>query len=102
MCCAYVPPHILADQFSDFLDALNEGFVQAKSIPHFQIIIMGDFYLGNTCLLPMYSNHSPVTGFEKRFEEELMSLQLTQLITEPTRAFLDFWSHFGVVKILSY
>ena len=85
VCCAYIPPHISAQGFSDLVDSLSESIALAKAFQHSQIIIMGDFNLGNTYLLPNYTNHSPITGFETQLECELRSLQLTQLITEPTR-----------------
>ena len=85
VCCAYIPPHISAQQFSDLIDSLSESIALAKALPHSQIILMGDFNLGNSYLLPTYTNHSPITGLEMQLESELRSLQLTQLITEPTR-----------------
>ena len=57
----------------------------AKSHSPDNILILGDFNAGNTYLDPRFANHSPITPLEIALHDEFVTLNLKQLLTEPTR-----------------
>ena len=80
-----MPPNLSSNQYSTFLEKLNESVCLAQLYSPDNIIILGDLNAGNTFLDKKYTNHSPFTPYELNLHDELSTLNLKQLITEPTR-----------------
>ena len=85
ICTIYVPPNLSSTQHSDLFEKLNESVSLAQLYSPDNILILGDLNAGNTFLDPKFSNHSPITPYENYLNDELLTLNLSQLINEPTR-----------------
>ena len=85
-CCIYFPPNLNSERIDDFLSKLNESVTIAKALNPSAILILGDFNTGNIYLNPNYQyRHSGITTYDVRLKDNLNSLNLEQLIDEPTR-----------------
>ena len=58
---------------------------QAQSHSPDNILILGDFNAGNIYLDSKFTAHSPITPLEVNLHDEFLTLNLKQLINEPTR-----------------
>ena len=85
ICSVYVPPNLSSDQYSLLIVKLSESILSAQLYAPDNIVIIGDFNAGNTFLHPMFTNHSPLLPYEIALHDEILSLNLEQLINEPTR-----------------
>ena len=85
VCCTYIPPNTDANWKNIFLEHLADSVNLAKTYNPSNILIFGDFNAGNNYLIDPSVNHTPVTAFEKLFKSETDSLELSQLIVQPTR-----------------
>ena len=85
ICSVYVPPNLPSDQCSFVITKLAESTLAAQLYAPDNIVILGDFNAGNTFLHPTFSNHSPLMPYEIALHDEILSLNLEQLIKEPTR-----------------
>ena len=74
-----------AVHLSEFLEKLNERIALAQLYSPDNTLILGDLNAGNNFLNPMFTNHSPITPYEIALKDEILSLNLKQLISEPTR-----------------
>ena len=80
----YLPPHLSAERQREFTDRLTDSmtFTQIHS-PN--ILLTGDLNVGNVFLPPFTYRHSGVTSFDHKLRDTTQTLDLTQLITQPTR-----------------
>ena len=85
ICTIYMPPNLSSNQYSTFLEKLSESVSLAQLYSPDNIIILGDLNAGNTFLDNEFVNHSPITSYELNLHDELSTLNLKQLIKEPTR-----------------
>ena len=83
-CALYLPPNLTHDRLENFLDNFTDSILSAQRFFPATIIILGDFNAGNTYLASDVP-HSGVTPFDTRLKDTIESLNLTQLITTPTR-----------------
>ena len=81
----YLPPSLTAAQHNDFLQKLNDSVADAQRLSADCIVILGDFNAGSNFLTQQFTNHSPISSFEHKLKDEIISLDMQQLITEPTR-----------------
>ena len=86
----YLPPSLSADQHNYFLEKFSDSVMQAQAFCPDHLICLGDFNAGCNFLSPSYTNHSPISSFEIKLKDEIDSLDLKQLITEPTRYSPDY------------
>ena len=84
-CCLYLPPNLTADRLSDFLDRLTDSVTAAQSYPPTSMLVLGDMNAGNIFLGNQYTMHSGITNFDIRLRDTIETLNMTQLIQEPTR-----------------
>ena len=84
ICCIYLPPNLTTTRLDNFLDNFSESVSAAHVHNPTSIIILGDFNAGNIYLPNMY-NHSGITLFDNKLKNIADSLELEQLIYEPTR-----------------
>ena len=86
VCCLYLPPNLQSNLLCNFLDALSESISLAQTYNPTSILILGDFNAGNNFLAnPLSINHSTISPFETNLKETIQSLNLIQLIDQPTR-----------------
>ena len=85
ICSVYVPPNLSSDQYSFVTTKLSENTLAAQLYAPDNIVILGDFNAGNSFLHPTFTNHSPLTPYETALHDEILSINLKQLINEPTR-----------------
>ena len=85
ICTVYLPPNLTSAQHNDFLQKLNDSVANAQRLSTDCIIILGDLNAGSNFLAPQFTNHSPITSFENKLKDEIISFDMHQLITEPTR-----------------
>ena len=85
ICCVYFPPNQSIIDLKNFLDKLTDCVTQAQTYTPSEIIILGDFNLGNVYLKPEHINHSGISNFDILFQDTMYGLNLTQLIRDPTR-----------------
>ena len=85
ICSLYLPPKSTTNQHSEFLQKFSECITLAELHSPDNILILGDFNAGNTFLNPKFTNHSQITPNETALHDEVFSLNLKQLICEPTR-----------------
>ena len=85
ICTVYVPPNLSSAQHKHFLEKLGESVTQAEVFSPDCLLILGDLNAGNNYLSPHFTQHSPLTSFELQLRDEITSLNMTQLINEPTR-----------------
>ena len=71
--------------FKNFLDKSTDSVTQAQRYTPSEIMILGDFNLGNVYLKPEHRNHSGISNFDILFQDTIYGLSLTQLIRDPTR-----------------
>ena len=84
-CCTYIPPNSSQERLDDFLDSLAESVALAQSFNPTIILIFGDFNAGNNYLTAKYKNHSGISPFDRQLNDMTSSLDLSQLIDQPTR-----------------
>ena len=85
-CCIYLPPNLSSERTQDFLLKMTESVMAAEAYQPSTILILGDLNVGDIYLSPkMRHAHSGVTAFDDRLKHTLDSLNLAQLIDEPTR-----------------
>ena len=82
--CVYIPPKMSQDKLHEFLETLGESVALAQSLNPTMILIAGDFNAGNNYLHKSHQNHSEITSFERQLEGMASSLNLLQLIDQPT------------------
>ena len=83
-CALYLPPNLTHDRLENFIDNLIESITLAQRFSDATIVVLGDFNTGNI-YLPSNVPHSGVTSFDTRLKDSLETLNLTQLISTPTR-----------------
>ena len=81
----YIPPNSTQEKLNEFIDSLAESVALAKTFDPAIIVILGDFYAGNNYLDSKYQNHSGITFFDRQLNDITSSLDLIQLIDQPTR-----------------
>jgi len=84
-CSLYLPPNQSADRLNDFIDNFTESYTIAQSLAPSCILIFGDFNTGNIFLDNTSITHSGITAFDRKLKDTLDTLELRQLITQPTR-----------------
>ena len=84
-CCLYLPPNLSTDRLNDFTDRLSDSISAAQCFSPTSIMILGDFNSGNVYLDSKYSVNSGTTLFDMRLKDCLETLNMTQLIDQPTR-----------------
>ena len=86
ICCLYLPPNLTSSLLSDFLDTLTESVSLAQAYNPTSLFILGDFNAGNNYLSETYSAKcSNIFAFETYLKDTVHSLNLIQLIDQPTR-----------------
>ena len=85
VCCIYLPPHPSVQRQQDFIHRLTESTTMAQTFSPTSIIILGDINVGNIFLNMPTNNNSGITSFDVRLKDATDTLDLTQLIDEPTR-----------------
>ena len=91
LCSLYLPPGLSADRLEEFNSRFIESIYLANSLSPLGIFVLGDFNTGNIFLNECHSisgrniNHSGITSFDVKLSHTLETLELTQLITSPTR-----------------
>ena len=91
ICSIYLPPGQTVDRLEDFNSKFIESIALANSLSPTGIFVLGDFNTGNIYLEDRYNKQtsgpgsSGITSFDTRFKHTLDTLDLTQLITTPTR-----------------
>ena len=83
--CLYLPPNLTADRLSDFLDRFTDSVTAAQSFSLTSILVLGDMNAGNIFLESQHTMHSNITTFDIKLKDTIETLNLTQLIREPTR-----------------
>ena len=85
-CCIYFPPNSNSEIVDDFINQLSESVTLAKAYNPSATFILGDFNTGNIYLNSHSQyGHSGITTFGVKLKDGLDSLNLEQLIDEPTR-----------------
>ena len=84
-CCLYLPPNLNADRLSDFLDRFTDSVTAAQSFSPTSILVLGDMNAGNIFLENQHTMHSGITSFDIKLKDTIETLNMTQLIREPTR-----------------
>ena len=81
--CIYLPPNASAERQTEFLDKLTDSATLALTYSPKSVFILGDINVGNIFLKHPILN-SGISPFDIRLKETSESLELTQLIDEPT------------------
>ena len=84
ICSIYLPPHPAAQRQEEFIDRLTDSVTRAQLYSP-NVLLTGDLNVGNLFLPPHTYQHSGVTAFDRRVRDMTTTLDLTQLITQPTR-----------------
>ena len=84
-CCLYLPPNLSSERLERFIDTFTDSVSLAQAYSPTTIIITGDFNTGNIFLPDDTRNHSGVTAFDIKLYDAIYSLNLTQVISTPTR-----------------
>ena len=85
ICCTYIPPHSTAEQLQHFSDHLTDSVCQAQIYNPTATVICGDLNTGNIYLDHHKYNHNGITSFDRLIKDTTETLDLTQLIKQPTR-----------------
>ena len=85
ICCLYLPPNSSIDRLNLFIDHFTESATLAQVHSPDIIIALGDFNTGNIYLDQNTYNHSGITPFDHTLQQTAQMLNLSQLITCPTR-----------------
>lgn len=88
ICSLYLPPGLTVDRLEEFNIRFMESIALANSLSPLAIFVLGDFNTGNIFLANRYTGqtgNSGITPFDIMFSNTLETLELTQLITSPTR-----------------
>ena len=89
-CCIYLPPNLSTTRLDNFLDNFSESVSAAHAHNPTSIIILGDFNAGNIYIYIRNTyNHSGITLFDNKLKNIAESLELEQVIYEPTRPSTD-------------
>ena len=104
--CVYIPPHSSAERLQTFLDLFTEANCMAKTQTPTSVITLGDFNAGNIYLNHNFNRHSGITPFDYKLRQTSDTLDLNQLIDEPTRTTNDvanlrdliFTSNYNIVQ----
>ena len=84
LCSVYLPPHLSAERQQDFIDRLTDSVTLAQADSS-NILVTGDLNVGNLFLGSTIHRHSGLTPFDLKLKDAADTLDLTQLITHPTR-----------------
>ena len=84
-CSLYLPPNLSAERLDVFLDKLTDSITTAQRFSPTSILIMGDFNSGNIYLDRQHTMHSGITSFDIKLKDTIETLDLTQVINQPTR-----------------
>ena len=84
LCAIYLPPHPSAERQQDFIDRLTDSITLAQAHSP-NVLLTGDLNVGNLFLPTSTYQHSGITSFDHKIKDMAETLNLTQLITEPTR-----------------
>ena len=84
LCSTYLPPHLTAQRQQEFIDRLTDSITLAQ-IHSPNVLLTGDLNVGNVFLPSFAYRHSGITSFDHRLKDTTEALDLTQLITQPTR-----------------
>ena len=85
ICCIYLPPNLTASRLQLFIDRFSESICLAQKYSPNVIMVLGDFNTGNIYLDRANVNHSGITSFDYKLKSIAHTLDLEQLITQPTR-----------------
>ena len=85
VCCTYIPPNSSQERLDDFLESLAESVALAQSFNPAMILTLGDFNAGNNYLNAKFKNRSGISLFDRQLNGMTSSLDLSQLIGQPTR-----------------
>ena len=85
ICCLYLPPNLTSERQEQFISAFTDSVCLAQTHSPTSIIITGDFNTGNIFLEDHTECDSGITHFDISLQDTLYTLNLTQLITQPTR-----------------
>ena len=84
-CCLYLPPNLTSDRLDHFINRFTDSVSLAQAYSPATIIITGDFNAGNAFLQDQTINHSGITHFDIKLRDALYTLNLSQIISTPTR-----------------
>ena len=85
ICCVYLPPNLTAERLHDFNDHFTESVCLAQSHSPTATLLLGDLNTGNIYLDESTYNHNGITSFDRLLQDTADTLDLQQLITQPTR-----------------
>ena len=85
ICCIYLPPHLTINRLQQFISNLTESSCQAITQSNTETFIMGDLNAGNIYLDAQFNRHSSVSTFDHMLKDATDSLNLHQIINQPTR-----------------
>lgn len=85
ICCVYLPPNTTSDRKQVFLENLTDSVTRAYADNPSTIILTGDFNAGNIYLGSSFPSLSGTTTFDVYLKQTTEALNLSQIITEPTR-----------------
>ena len=86
ICVIYLPPNLTKETHDRFLEKLNDNIVNVQQHNPKNILILGDFNVGNIFLQSKNNlKHSDLTSFDYQLRNTVESLNMTEIITEPTR-----------------
>ena len=85
ICCTYLPPNLTAERLQIFTDHFTESACLAQSHDPTATLILGDLNAGNIYLDQHIYNHNGITTFDRTLKDTAETLDLRQLITQPTR-----------------
>ena len=87
ICCLYLPPNLDSNRLDHFIENFSESVSLANTYPATTKIILGDFNAGNVYL--KHTNQglksSGIDAFDSKLFDTAETLDLTQVIHEPTR-----------------
>ena len=86
ICCIYLPPNLDSERLQNFIEHFTESLSLSQRYMPATILLLGDFNTGNVYLSneTAYS-HSGITTFDHKLNDTATMLELTQLISQPTR-----------------
>ena len=85
ICCVYLPPNLSANRLQRFIANFSEFVSQAHTHEPTATLVLGDINAGNIYLRNGIYQHSGVTSFDRQLKNTADTLDLYQIIDQPTR-----------------
>ena len=85
ICCTYLPPNSTMERLQNFSEHFEEAVCLAQSQTPTTTLILGDFNTGNIYLDQNIYKHNGITTFDRILKDMAETLDLQQLIAQPTR-----------------